>query len=97
MTKLEKLRDQEAENHSNVYINNDIKIRAHVGFQCGWDKRDAIAKEREAKLVCALETIIERHEQHGDDARKHGVSLGLYSICKAALADHKRMIEGEDE
>lgn len=89
MTKLEKLRDEEAENHSSVYINNAIRIRAHVGFQCGWDKRDAIAKEREAKLVEALEFI-------ASPAGQLSITRRSEIVASEALADHKRMMEGEE-
>lgn len=86
MTKLEKLRDEEAENHSSVYINNDIRIRAHVGFQCGWDKRDAIAKEREAKLVDSI-------EKHHKAWSENGICLSECSRLCQALSDYKKLTE----
>lgn len=94
MTKLEKLRDQEADEHSSVYINNDIKIRAHVGFQCGWDARDKLAKEHTAKLVEALFKIT--LENPDATTWVNGPVNIIQHIAKQALADYKRMMEGEE-
>lgn len=121
MTKLEKLRDQEAENYSlQQWPKQDYEYEGtHVAegeypshyrhsvykaVQAGWDARDAIAKEREAKLVdliCELENYLQWNTDNlvGDDL------IGDQRLTKrfnqvinnihVALADHKRMMEGE--
>lgn len=35
-------RDELAKSHSEVYTDNDFRIRSHVGFECGFDKACAI-------------------------------------------------------
>lgn len=51
---LEKLRDQEADRYGKSLVPQDGFMNQRE-FKAGWDARDAIAKEREAKLVEALE------------------------------------------
>lgn len=101
MTKLEKLRDELAEKFYEIRdklfnVNHfDRETIAVESYKAGWDAMDAIAndelaklKEREARLVeCLL-------------GAKWDLELaGKYKSCEAitkALADHKRMMEGEE-
>lgn len=95
---FEKLRDQEAEKYVEHCRDNQHAVYgiAHAyclaDFKAGWDTRDKIAKEREAKLVEALEFYKGVHVNHW------AIDFAdLPRVVTEALADHKRMMEGEDE
>lgn len=59
------VRDEAAEKHSSVYIDNEIRIRAHVGFECGFDKgAEEMAKIKDAqieKLVNACNELLNNY------------------------------------
>ncbi len=80
MTKLEKLRDQEAKSELFEYhgcLTGDCPHEATRGclvelYKRGWDKRDAIAQDHTAKLVdliCELENYLNHRTDDlvGDD------------------------------
>lgn len=89
MTKLEKLRDKlaieySARRNSNPAMSTADYNSTKVEFCAGWAARDAIAKEREAKLVEALEKL-----------QREGVYMSVQQgsqLIDKALADHKRMM-----
>jgi hypothetical protein len=45
----------------------------------------------------ALEAVVNRYESVGDSvSRKQGVSFGIYTVCKRALADAERVVERKE-
>ena len=53
---MSKIRDEMAKEHSGVYTDDHTRIRAHVGFECGWDSALQNASEVLA-LVSELKEI----------------------------------------
>ena len=83
------------------YEVRDYLLDAHadgvyVGFNKGAEEMAKIKDAQIEGLVKALEAVIERHKEYGDDARKNGVSLGLYSICNLALENLRSATEDSD-
>lgn len=92
--KMKMLSEQLSAEHSQVYVNNDFRIRAHVGFECGFEARDRIAQEREAKLVEALEMAVGGCDCNGEgryDGHKRHCNQ---PVIQQALADYKA--EGDE-
>jgi len=92
---LERIRDELAEKICpyDPYHSGGIET---LGFKKGWDARDVIAKEREAKLVEALKMyesipIKEVYNKYPDNPEIETEILNYYA--EQALADHKRMME----
>jgi len=108
MTKLEKLRDELAEKFYEIRdklfnVNHfDRETIAVESYKAGWDARDAFAKdelaklkERESMLVEALEVISERDQFYIKDKDYYAEMNCLKLLAEEALADYKRMMEGE--
>ncbi len=100
MTNLEKLRDQEAEKYGEQFKVYP-KCYPREDFNAGWDARDKIAQEHTAKLVEALEfyakheSVIKEAYHSNDEKQITCVHTFINHRAIEALADHKRMMEGD--
>ena len=48
---IEQIKHDAAAKHSSVYTDNDFRIRAAVGFECGFDAALKICEQRERDLL----------------------------------------------
>ena len=84
--KMKKLSEQLAAEHSQVYVNNDFRIRAHVGFECGFEARDRIAQERESDLLNIMADCADYLENTGSLTT---ATVSVFNTLRQTLANYK--------
>lgn len=56
---FEELKEEGAKQHSSVYLNEDFRIRSHVGFECGWDACSKLFLEKHPVVLGLAEAYKE--------------------------------------
>lgn len=91
---LDRIRDDEAKKHSSVYIDDVIRIRAYVGFECGFDKgAEEMAKIKDAqieKLVEALENIASEYSEDIFDEGYNPHQNPAFTMANKALEKFRK-------
>lgn len=74
---IEQIKNEGAAKHSSVYTDNDFRIRAAVGFECGFDAALKICEQRERDLVDAIEKSIAIADDYADSGISKPIRLAL--------------------
>lgn len=89
---IEKLRDEKSEQVGIPHFAKSLSERAgHIAtFKDGFEAGALAVLEQADKLAEALDVVVTRHEQVGGDARKQGIPLGIYTVCKKYITEWRK-------